>query len=146
MLFLSSALPLFTHFNQRLQREEPTSHILKPAMDSLGKKLAKRIMDPSKVKCITVSEIDLNDSDNFMETEDIYLGVLTKKTLKNLLDEGDISEQQYKDFHDAVHYYFKLSLQYMKTKFPLNNPLICNAVWVNVSDCIRDLKHSQRKR
>ena len=38
--------------------------------------------------------------------------------------------------HDAVHYYFKLSLEYMKKKFPLNNPLICNAVWVNVPDHI----------
>ena len=55
-------------------------------------------MHPSKVKCITnVSELDLNDSENFIETEDIYLGVLTKRTLKKLLDEGDISEQQYKD-------------------------------------------------
>eukprot|EP00795_Rhopilema_esculentum_P011061 gene11061-19920_t len=119
------------------RREEPTIYILKPAIESLGKKLAKRIMHPSKVKCITnVSEIDLNDSENFIETEDIYLGVLTKRTLKKLLDEGDISEQQYKDLHDAVHYYFKLSLQYMKKKFPLNNPLICNAVWVNVPDRI----------
>ncbi len=137
MLFLSSALPIFTHFNQLLQREEPTIHILKPAMESLGKKVAIRIMHPNKVKDITnVSEIDLNDSENFIETRDIYLGVLTKNTLKKLLDEGDISEHQYKDFHDAVHYYFKSSLQYMQKKFPLNNTLICNAVWVNVPDRI----------
>ena len=63
MLFLSSALPLFTHFNQLLQREEPSIHILKSAMESLGKKLAKRIMLPIKVKEVSsISDIDLSNS------------------------------------------------------------------------------------
>ena len=44
LLFLSSALPLFTHFNQLLEREEPTIHILKSAIEGLRKKVAKRIM------------------------------------------------------------------------------------------------------
>ena len=74
MLFLSSALLLFTHFNQLLQREEPTIHILKSSMESLGKKLAKRIMLPIKVKEISsISDIDLDDPENFMNTQDIYV-------------------------------------------------------------------------
>ena len=32
LLFLSSALPLFTHFNQLLQRDEPTVNILRSAI------------------------------------------------------------------------------------------------------------------
>ena len=44
LLFLSSALSLFTHFNQLLQTEESTIHILKSAIEGLRKKLAKRIM------------------------------------------------------------------------------------------------------
>ena len=76
MLFLSSALPLFTHFNQLLQREEPSIHILKSAMESLGKKLAKRIMLPIKVKEVSsISDIDLSNSENFMNTQDLYVGV-----------------------------------------------------------------------
>ena len=94
MLFLSSALPLFTHFNQLLQREEPTIHILKSAMESLGKKLAKRIMLPIKVKEISsISDIDLSNSENFRNTQDMYVGVLTKNMLKRKLDEGDITEK-----------------------------------------------------
>ena len=94
MLFLSSALPLFTHFNQLLQREEPTIHILKSAMEGLGKKLAKRIMLPIKVKEISsISDIDLSNSENFMNTQDMYVGVLTKNVLKRKLDEGDITEK-----------------------------------------------------
>ena len=52
MLFLTSALPLFLYFNLLLQREEPTIHCLKSAMESLGKKLAKRIILPNKLKNI----------------------------------------------------------------------------------------------
>ena len=44
LLFLNSALPLFTYFNQPLEREEPTSHILKSAIEGLRKKVAKRII------------------------------------------------------------------------------------------------------
>ena len=65
LLFLSSAIPLFTHFNQLLQREEPTIHILKSAIHGLRKKVAKRIMLPTKVREVSsISEIDLNDPQN----------------------------------------------------------------------------------
>ena len=132
MLFLSSALPLFTHFNQLLQREEPTIHILKSAMESLGEKLAKRIMLPIKVKEISsISDIDLSNSENFMNTQDMYVGVLTKNVLKRKSD-GVILQN--KDFFDAAHYYFKSGLEYIQKKFPLDDPLIVNAAWVNVSD------------
>ena len=50
------------------------------------------------------------------------------------MDEGDISERQCKIFFEAVYYYFKTSLEYIKKKFPLDNPFICNAVWVNVPE------------
>ena len=114
LLFLSSALPLFTHFNQLLLREEPTIHILKSAIEGLGKKVAKCIILPTKVRQVSgISEIDLNDSQNFMDTQDIYLGVLTKNMLKRFLDQGDISQKQYTKFHDAVYYYFKSALEYI---------------------------------
>ena len=137
LLFLSSALPLFTHINQLHQREDPTIHILKSAIEGLGEKLAKRIMLPTKIREISsISETNLNGPENFMDTQDIYLGALTKNMLKKFLHQGDISQKQYKKFHDAAHYYFKSALEYIqkKKKNPLDDPLICNAVWVNVLD------------
>ena len=135
MLFLTSALPLFLHFNLLLQREELTIHCLKSAMESLGKKLAKRIILPNKLKNISsVLEIDLEDSKNYIDTQDIYLGVLTKQKLRQLFETGDISQKQYKEFHDAAYYFFKSSLKYIKHKFPLNDDLIVNAGWVDVLD------------
>ena len=98
LLFLSSELPLFTNFNQFLQREGPTIQMLKPAIEGLVGKVAKRIMLPAKVGEIScISKTDLNDPENFMDTQNIYLGILTtttkkKKMLKKLLDQGDISQ------------------------------------------------------
>ena len=69
-----------------------------------------------------------------MDAQSIYLGILTKNMLKKFLDQGDISQKQYKEFHDAAHYYFKSTLEYIGKKFPLDDPLIFNAVWVNVLD------------
>ena len=44
MLFQTSALPLFTHFSMLLLHQEFTIHILKSSMQTMGKKIAMRIM------------------------------------------------------------------------------------------------------
>ena len=69
-----------------------------------------------------------------MDTQNIYLGVLPKNILKKFSDQDDISQKQCKEFHDAAHYYFKSTLEYIQKKLPLDDPLICNVVWVNVLD------------
>ena len=51
-------------------------------------------MLPTKVREVSsISEIDLNDPQNFMDTQDMYLGVLTKNMLKKFLDQGDILQK-----------------------------------------------------
>ena len=87
MLFLTSALPLFLHFNLLLQREEPTIHCLKSAMESLGKKLAKRIILPNKLKNISsVLEIFHNNNiKNFMMLLTIFLSRLLNILSTNFL-------------------------------------------------------------
>ena len=116
MLFHSSLMSFFTHFNLLLLREEPTIYILKSAMQKLVRKL----------------DIDLQSPDNFNDTKTFYAGTFTKNTLTKLLSEGDIRAQLHKDFYDVVHYYSKSSVGYIQGKFPLNDPFICNASLVNV--------------
>ena len=131
----SSAMSLLAHFNLLLQREEPTIHILKSAVQNLGKTLATRIMIPKKLRDISyISDIDLESPDNFKDTNTLYVGTVTKNTLTKLLNEGDITALQHKDFHNAAYYYFKSSLAYIQGKLPLNDPLICNASFVNVPE------------
>ena len=74
-------------------------------------------MLPTKVREISsISETNLNGPENFMDTQDIYLGALTKNMLKKFLHQGDISQKQYKKFQDAAHYYFKSALEYIQKK------------------------------
>ena len=122
LLFLGSALPLFTYYNQLLQREEPAIHFIKSAVEGLGGKVAKRIILPTKVREISsISKTDLNDpEENVMDTEDIYLGVPTKNMLKKILDPGDISQKQYKEFRDAAHHYLKSDFEHIQNKIPLD--------------------------
>ena len=51
-----------------------------------------------------------------------------------MLDEGDISDTQYKRFFLAAKNFYYTSLLYIKEKFPLDDPVICNASWINVPD------------
>ena len=44
LLFQSNAISIFTNFNKLLQRDEPSIHLLKPAMENLGRKLGSRIL------------------------------------------------------------------------------------------------------
>ena len=97
-------------------------------MENLGKKLAKQIVTPEKLKDISsISDIDLESPYNLKDTKRLYVGTVTKNTLKKLPNEGDITVQQRKDFYDAAYYYyFKSLLASSQCKFPLNDPVCCN--------------------
>ena len=110
--FLSSSLPIFTHFNLLLQRDEPTIHLLKSSMKSLGKKLAKRIMLPEKIKDLeNISSIDLNDSENFKPTSEIYLGVIKSLTtfmMLPIISSNLVLSMSYRNFHLMIHLFVML--------------------------------------
>ena len=60
-------------------------------------------------------------------------GGLTKSTLLKLLNDGDVCQQTHEKIFDAAHCYLKYALKYIQQKFPLNNDLLANARWINVS-------------
>lgn len=98
------------------------------------KKLAGRIFKPATLcNAQSTFDVDLDDVDNFKDRRSIFVGGLTRMTLNRLLNQGDISDAQYNKFHDAVHFYFKESLDYIKTKFPIKDDTICNSVWIDVT-------------
>ena len=83
-------------------------------MEAMGRKLAMQIMKPDELREITVLlDIDLESRDIFEHPETLYVGNLTRSNLRKALDERNISERQYKTFFEAVHYYFKTSLEYI---------------------------------
>ena len=62
------------------------------------------------------------------------MGGATKFKLQKLLSDRDISERQYSQIFDAAQAYFKDSLSYILTKFPLSDELIIHAGWINVGN------------
>ena len=71
-------------------------------MENLGKTLAKWIITPEKLRDISSSlDIDLVSPDKFKDTKTLYVWMITRSTLPELLNKGDITAQQHKDFYDA---------------------------------------------
>ncbi len=133
LLFQTSAITMFTHFNLLLQRDEPSIHLLKPTMESLGKKLASRIIKPAVLQnTSTLLELDLDNNDIYKDPKSLYIGFTTKCVLNKLLNDGTITEKDSMTFNNAAHNYFKSAVEYIQAKFPLDNDVIKNAVWIDV--------------
>ena len=132
-LFTQAKISIFTNFNLLLQREEPTLHILKSSIERLGRKIANRIVKPSFLKNITsVADIDLTEESVLLDPKTIFLGRTTKATMNRLLNNGDITQATYDQFHKGVQLYYKDALDYIQRKFPISDPVICNSRWVDV--------------
>ena len=133
LLFNAAAISIFTSFNRLLQREEPTIHILMASMEHLGRKIANRIIKPEVMQSVSsVTKIDLNDDAIFIDARSVFLGGTTKFTLNRLRNDGSISENDYMKVHYGALHYFKDALKYILEKFPINNEVICNSIWIDV--------------
>ena len=72
----------------------------------------------------------------YLNQKTIFLGGVVKFAINKVLHEGDISPAAHETFFDAAHQYFKISLDYILTKVPLNYKLITTARWINVPERI----------
>ena len=72
-MFETNAISMFFNFNLLLQRDEPSIHVLKVAMESLGRKLASRIVTPIH-PCNSTSafDLDLHDDQLYKQHTSIF--------------------------------------------------------------------------
>ena len=72
-------------------------------MESLGRKLANRIIKPEVLKKYSSAlEIDLDQEDIYIDVESVFLGGTTNFTLNKLLnDDVTITDREYKHFYMA---------------------------------------------
>ena len=99
----------------------------------LGRKIVNTIVKPSFLKNITsVTDIDLTEESVLLDPKTIFLGGTTKATMNRLLNNGDITQATYDQFHKGVQLYYKDALDYIQRKFPISDPVICNSRWVDV--------------
>ena len=130
-LFTQATTSIFTNFNLLLQHEEPTLHKLKSSIECLERKIANRIVKPSFLKNITsVADIDLTEESILLGPKTIFLGGTTKAAMNQLLNNGDITQATYGQFHKVVQLYYKDALDCIQREFPISDPVICNSRWV----------------
>ena len=134
VLFYTSALSLFTHYNMFLQRSDPLAHRVYPATVHLAKKVASRFLKPDilQEKGITVDLLD--DTANYVPLSEIFIGLTTKTTLNKLLNEGDISQSQWEKCIKGCIAFYRDSLKYILRSMNLTGSLWEHAVWINFFD------------
>ena len=135
LLFFQSVLPVFTHDNQLLQREEPLIHILQPQLTKLLKNvLAKFVNPPVIASCLqagTLSSIDFTNPDNQVSDDKLVIGFIANQKIRHLLEEGDISEHQHTLFFRAARAFLVRATEYLLKWCPFEDELLTNATWLS---------------
>ena len=80
----------------------------------------------------SVADVDLTEESILLDPNTIFLGGITKATMNRFVNNGDITQATYHQFHKGVQLYYKGALDYIQRKFPISDPVICNSRWVDV--------------
>ena len=124
--------PSYYIYFHKFQFATPTSGTniayFETANTTFRKENANRIVKPSFLKDITfVADIDLTEESIPLGPKAIFLGGTNKATMNQLLNNGDITQPTYDQFHKGVQLYYKDALDYIQRKFPISDPVICNS-------------------
>ena len=135
LLFYQGVLPVFTTFNKYLQREEPLIYQLSEAKECFMNKLTARFIKPEVIQKIrnekkSLAKLDIslqNQKDNI----DLGIGILTKRKVKERLENGDISQEAFDRFFDGARAFFSKAYQYCVKRLPLEDSLLQNCKFVD---------------
>ena len=92
--------------------------------------------------------LKIQDPDNLLAQDKLFLNYLARSQIEKLLSEGDISQFGYDNFFDARQAFHKESFLYAVKWFPLNDNLLKEAVFLNISDqksCFQDILSISKK-
>ena len=108
---------------------------MRASTEKLTKRPANLVVEPVTLRGMkSIIDLDLNDENIFLDPKNTYLCLQTNSKLKALLNEGDISEYQYKKFHEAAHPCYRYALDYMQKKFPISHEIIVNGAWIDIEN------------
>ena len=106
-------MPTLINLNLLLQPSDPIIHIIHDQLFSTTCVLLSRFATPGIVKRYKegekVTEITdlVQDTDNLLAPDKLFLGYLARSQIKKLLSEGDISQLEYDNFLDACYAFYK---------------------------------------
>ena len=63
--------------------------------------------------------------------QSIFVGIMTKRALQKLLDDGEISSLQVTQFYEGVRAFYVRALEYAPDNLPLKDGLLKNASFVS---------------
>ena len=113
MLFYQGVLPDLTTFNKYLQREEPLIYQLFEAQERLMNTLAARFIKTEVIQKIKNEEKSFAKLDISLQNQkddiDLGIGILTKRKVKQLFENGDISQEAFVKFFDRARAFFQKS-------------------------------------
>ena len=104
LLFHQSVLPMFTHFNLLLQREEPCIYLLHDEMNGFLKKLCGKFLSLEEIR--NISQLQLLNISNQVADDKLFIGFLIRHRLRQLEDDGS-ELTKIKSFHCAVRKFYE---------------------------------------
>ena len=110
LYFYTSALPLFTNYNLFLQRGDFLANKVYPMTKELHRKIAIRFMKPDAFQVNDITADLIDDRENCLPFEEIFVG-FTTKLLKKLFNDGKIDKLQFNNVLEAARAFYKESLR-----------------------------------
>lgn len=137
LLFLHSCLPSFVTFNLLLQREDPILPLIYDAMIDLIVIVLSRFLVPevvSQFKANPTKQFDAiaRDPTNQLDDSKIHLGFGIRGRLTKALDEGDITEKQYKELLSAARAFHIEGAMYAIKVLPFDDLILKHAGVVDI--------------
>ena len=151
LLFYQSALQVFIHFNMFLQKEDSLIPVIHDQMTSFLTKLASKFIEVSSIhECqqdyskLKFSSVDsqlaglcniLNTLHHFITLLDdkIFIGIMTKMKLQQLIGEGDMTTLQVNVFYHSVRAFYIKAMDYALKNLPLSDKLLRCAAFTNIT-------------
>nr|XP_006012448.1 PREDICTED: uncharacterized protein LOC102367469 [Latimeria chalumnae] len=121
-MFLSANLPLFTKFNVMFQAKQPNIHRLTQEMNQFLRNFLSRFVKQSVVSP-TVRPQDVNYTiiDNQKFDCDLFIGLLMRALVDQLLDDGSLSREEENKFYSDVRNFYMAGTKSLIKKLPLDD-------------------------
>ena len=123
LLFYSSVLPLFTEVNKLLQYEEPKIHVMSSELTSFMYKLLGRFLLVSAYKDRLITDIDIDDSNNFLPDQQIMIGFTTR----SYIQKHCILPAEEKKIISACKSFYVAAYRYATSHLPFSDEVLKHA-------------------
>ena len=91
-----------------MQREDPNIYLVADEIRASLQKLLSKFVKLRVIKAANdIAAVDFLDSNNQLDNSTITIGLLTRQRLRCLLEEGDITDHDFKKFIAAVRAFYQ---------------------------------------